>query len=89
MCAPTNIYSYTNCVVCDELYKVGDPEKDHQCWIRPENMNTPRSVLYIDPDKPGTEIAAETSAALASAAIALRGVDHAYSRRLLNKAKTV
>lgn len=63
--------------------------KDHECWVRPENMRTPRTVLKIDQNTPGTEIAAETSAALASSAMALRRVDHAYSHRLLNKAKLV
>lgn len=52
--------------------KVGDPEKDHQCWMRPENMKTPRSVLQIDQNNPGTEIAAETSAAMAASSIVFR-----------------
>ena len=52
-------------------------------------MNTPRTVLTIDKDHPGTEIAAETAAAMASASLVFRGVDHTYSRRLLNKAKSV
>lgn len=63
--------------------------EDHQCWVRPENMQTPRTVLQIDENTPGTEIAAETSAAMAASSIVFRGVDHAYSRRLLNKAKLV
>ncbi|CAA0822741.1 Endoglucanase 16 [Striga hermonthica] len=69
--------------------QVGDPEKDHECWVRPENMKTPRTVLKIDRNTPGTEIAAETAAALAAASIAFRHADHAYSRRLLNRAKSV
>ncbi|KAK2989430.1 hypothetical protein RJ640_018748 [Escallonia rubra] len=74
----------------DHLFvQVGDPVKDHQCWVRPENMNTPRTILEIDPSNPGTEIAAETAAALAAASVVFRGFDHAYSRRLLNKAKLV
>ncbi|KAK3027505.1 hypothetical protein RJ639_040220, partial [Escallonia herrerae] len=72
----------------DHLFvQVGDPVKDHQCWVRPENMNTPRTILEIDPSNPGTEIAAETAAALAAASVVFRGFDHAYARRLLNKAK--
>ena len=43
----------------------------------------------IDDKMPGTEIAAETSAAMASSSIVFRGVDRAYARRLLNKAKLV
>lgn len=69
--------------------KVGDPVKDHECWTRPENMKTPRTVLMIDQKNPGTEIAAETSAAMAAASIVFRGTDLSYSRKLLNKAKQV
>ncbi|KAF8393624.1 hypothetical protein HHK36_021869 [Tetracentron sinense] len=67
--------------------QVGDPVLDHQCWVRPENMNTPRTVLKIDENNPGTEIAAETAAAMAASSIVFRSFDHAYARRLLNKAK--
>ncbi|KAL8167822.1 hypothetical protein V2J09_009321 [Rumex salicifolius] len=72
----------------DGLYvQVGNPMSDHACWIRPENMQTPRTVLKIDANTPGTEIAAETSAALAAASIVFRQIDHEYSHNLLNKAK--
>ncbi|KAK7822707.1 endoglucanase 16 [Quercus suber] len=67
--------------------QVGDPVQDHQCWIRPENMQTPRTVLKIDENTPGTEIAAETAAAMAASSIVFRGKDRVYARRLLNKAK--
>jgi len=67
--------------------QVGDPVIDHQCWVRPENMQTSRPVLKIDESTPGTEIAAETSAAMAASSIVFRGIDHKYSRLLLNKAK--
>ncbi|KAL4650606.1 hypothetical protein ACB098_01G090500 [Castanea mollissima] len=67
--------------------QVGDPVQDHQCWIRPENMQTPRTVLKIDENTPGSEIAAETAAAMAASSIVFRGKDRKYARRLLNKAK--
>ncbi|XP_051192231.1 endoglucanase 8 [Lolium perenne] len=66
--------------------QVGDPNLDHQCWVRPENMNTPRTLYQIDDKTPGTEIAAETAAALAAASLVFRN-EKAYSRRLINKAK--
>ncbi|KAA8538718.1 hypothetical protein F0562_028301 [Nyssa sinensis] len=50
-------------------------------------MQTPRSVLKIDQSTPGTEIAAETSAAMAASSIAMQHLDRPYARRLLNKAK--
>lgn len=71
------------------IFKVGDPVQDHQCWVRPENMKEPRTVLQIDENTPGTEIAAETAAAMAASSIVFRSIDHAYARRLLNKAKLV
>ncbi|KAL0311807.1 UNVERIFIED_CONTAM: Endoglucanase 16 [Sesamum radiatum] len=52
-------------------------------------MITPRTVLKIDRGTPGTEIAAETCAALAAASMVFRRADHAYARRLLNRAKVL
>ncbi|KAL3844293.1 hypothetical protein ACJIZ3_001696 [Penstemon smallii] len=46
-------------------------------------------IENIDQNTPGTEIAAETSAALTAASIAFRDADHTYSRRLLNRAKSL
>ncbi|XP_042492186.1 endoglucanase 16-like [Macadamia integrifolia] len=81
-------YFLKACVKRNHLWvQVGDPVLDHQCWLRPENMNTPRNVLEIDEKTPGSEIAAETSAALAASSVAFRRIDPAYARRLLNKAK--
>ncbi|KAJ0241645.1 Endoglucanase 16 [Hirschfeldia incana] len=72
----------------NHLYvQVGDPNADHKCWARPENMQTPRTVLEISDKVPGTEIAAETAAALAASSIVFRQIDHMYSRQLLNRAK--
>ncbi|KAL8236795.1 hypothetical protein R6Q59_017876 [Mikania micrantha] len=67
--------------------QVGDPVSDHECWMRPENMKSSRKVLEINQNQPGTEIAAETAAALAASSIVFRDVDKAYSRNLLNAAK--
>ncbi|CAL9095371.1 unnamed protein product [Musa acuminata var. zebrina] len=67
--------------------QVGDPVADHQCWMRPENMKTPRTLYKIDEHTPGTEIAAETAAAMAASSIVFRNHNRTYSRQLLNKAK--
>ncbi|KAG5147588.1 hypothetical protein JHK82_014469 [Glycine max] len=67
--------------------EVGDPEDDHHCWAPPENMKTKRSVKMITSDTPGTEIAAETAAAMAASSIVFRPKDRKYARRLLNRAK--
>ncbi|KAG2576323.1 endoglucanase 19-like [Panicum virgatum] len=71
----------------DTLYvQVGDPNQDHRCWERPEDMDTPRSVYAVTKDRPGSDVAAETAAALAASAVAFRRADPAYSSRLLHAA---
>ncbi|XP_047327449.1 endoglucanase 1-like [Impatiens glandulifera] len=71
----------------DTIYvQVGDPSKDHACWERPEDMDTERTVLKIDRNNPGTDVAAETAAALAAASLVFRRVDPAYSNTLIRRA---
>lgn len=71
----------------DVIYvQVGDATKDHACWERPEDMDTPRTVVKIDRNTPGTEVAAETAAALAAASLVFRKSDRSYSKLLLNRA---
>ncbi|KAJ8429332.1 hypothetical protein Cgig2_026562 [Carnegiea gigantea] len=71
----------------DSIYvQVGDATMDHACWERPEDMDTPRSVFKIDKNNPGTEVAAETAAAFASASMVFRNSDPSYSSTLLNRA---
>ncbi|XP_047337867.1 endoglucanase 1-like [Impatiens glandulifera] len=74
----------------DILYvQVGDPNQDHRCWERPEDMDTPRNVYKVTNLNPGSDVAAETAAALAAASIVFRDSDSSYSLRLLNAAKKV
>ncbi|EOA37491.1 hypothetical protein CARUB_v10011645mg [Capsella rubella] len=68
---------------------VGDPNGDHKCWERPEDMDTPRTVYSVSPSNPGSDVAAETAAALASSSMVFRKVDPKYSRLLLGTAKKV
>ncbi|PNY10221.1 endoglucanase 17-like protein [Trifolium pratense] len=71
----------------DTIYvQVGDAEKDHACWERPEDMDTPRNVYKIDRNNPGSDVAAETAAALAAASIVFRKIDPIYSKTLLKRA---
>ncbi|MQL87864.1 hypothetical protein Taro_020420 [Colocasia esculenta] len=65
--------------------QVGDPFADHACWERPEDMDTPRTVYTVDAQKPGSEVAAETAAALAAASIVFKSVDRPYAAKLLNR----
>lgn len=69
--------------------QVGDPLSDHNCWERPEDMDTLRTVYKIDGSHPGSDVAGETAAALAAASIVFRSRDPAYSKLLLNRAVTV
>ncbi|KAF8062818.1 hypothetical protein N665_1195s0005 [Sinapis alba] len=68
---------------------VGDPKADHACWERPEDMDTPRTVYSVSSSSPGSDVAAETAAALAASSMVFRGVDSEYSRLLLETAKSV
>ncbi|XAR62835.1 Cellulase [Bertholletia excelsa] len=68
---------------------VGDPNADHKCWERPEDMDTVRSVYSVSPSNPGSDVAGETAAALAAASIVFKDVDPKYSSLLLTTAKNV
>ncbi|KAJ8764797.1 hypothetical protein K2173_010262 [Erythroxylum novogranatense] len=69
--------------------QVGDPNIDHRCWERPEDMDTPRNVYKVTTQKPGSDVAAETAAALAAASIVFKDSDPTYSTTLLHTAMTV
>ncbi|CAI8609039.1 unnamed protein product [Vicia faba] len=72
----------------DILYiQVGDPEVDHNCWERPENMTEKRPVIQVNSSFPGTEVAAETAAALASASLVFKEINLTYSQILLEHAQ--
>ncbi|XP_057533143.1 endoglucanase 9 [Amaranthus tricolor] len=68
---------------------VGDPNADHKCWERPEDMDTPRSVYSVSPSNPGSDVAGETAAALAAASMVFRKSDRRYASMLLTTAKKV
>ncbi|KAK7250798.1 hypothetical protein RIF29_33483 [Crotalaria pallida] len=72
----------------DVLYiQVGDPEVDHNCWERPEDMTEIRPLTQINSSFPGTEVAAETAAALASASLVFKEINLPYSKILLGHAQ--
>lgn len=66
--------------------QVGDAFSDHNCWERPEDMDTMRTAYKIDVSHPGSDVAGETAAALAAASIVFRSRDPRYSRLLLSRA---
>ena len=69
------------------FYQVGDGDIDHAWWGRPEDMNMERPSMKIDAQNPGSDLAGETAASLASASILFKGKDDVYSAKLLDHAK--
>lgn len=59
---------------------------DHRCWERPEDMDTSRNVYRVTAQNPGSDVAAETAAALAAASIVFKDSDADYSAKLLQTA---
>jgi len=74
----------------DVLYgEIGDPDSDHSCWQRPEDMTTSRTSYKLDDQHPGSDLAAETAAALAAASIAFQSTNTKYSSTMLLHATQV
>nr|DAD47042.1 TPA_asm: hypothetical protein HUJ06_016979 [Nelumbo nucifera] len=67
--------------------QVGDPDIDHKCWERPETMAEKRPLIQVNTSSPGTEVAAETAAALASSSLVFKSIDSKYSSLLLKHAQ--
>lgn len=68
---------------------VGDPNADHNCWERPEDMDTARTSYAVTTKSPGSEVSAEIAAALAASSILFKIIDPKYSKLLLMRAKKV
>ncbi|XP_058098719.1 endoglucanase 23-like [Magnolia sinica] len=66
--------------------QVGDPLVDHNCWERPEDMDTARTVYTVDVNNPGSDVAGETAAALAASSMVFRSSNPSYSQTLLQNA---
>ncbi|MCY7278692.1 MAG: glycoside hydrolase family 9 protein [Phormidesmis sp. CAN_BIN44] len=66
--------------------QVGLGGADHAYWGAPETMTIARPTFKIDAQHPGSDLAGEAAAALASASIAFRPTDSAYADRLLTHA---
>ena len=74
----------------DVLYgEVGDGDSDLSCWERPEDMTTSRQAFRVDPQHPGSDLAADTAAAMAAASIVFRGTYPDYANLLLVHSKQV
>ncbi|KAK6136696.1 hypothetical protein DH2020_029524 [Rehmannia glutinosa] len=69
--------------------QVGDPIVDHNCWERPEDMDTIRTVYSVDAPNPASDVAGEIAAALAASSIAFRSSDPGYAETLLRTSTRV
>lgn len=60
-------------IICDDnpqslTHQVGNPELENKVWGRPQDMTIDRPCYAITSKSPGTDLAAETAAALAATA---------------------
>lgn len=69
--------------------QVGQAQADHNCWERPEDMDTPRTAFAVTDKSPGSEVSAEIAAAMAAASLVFKKSDPAYSSLLLQRASQV
>ncbi|MGI5160599.1 glycoside hydrolase family 9 protein [Microbispora sp. CA-102843] len=70
--------------------QVGDGGEDHSYWGAPETVEAKghkRPVYKITASCPGTDVAAETAAAMAASSIVFRPTDPAYADTLLTHAR--
>ncbi|WP_308167284.1 glycoside hydrolase family 9 protein [Catellatospora tritici] len=67
--------------------QVGNGGTDHQWWGPAEVMKMARPAYKIDASCGGTDLAAETAAAMAAASIVFRPTDSAYADTLLSHAR--
>ncbi|NME69567.1 glycoside hydrolase family 48 protein [Flammeovirga aprica] len=71
-----------------EFYgQVGAGGPDHAYWGSPEVMTMARPAYKIDAANPGSDLAAETAAAMAACSIVFKDADPAYSALLLQHAE--
>nr|AMH40376.1 glycoside hydrolase family 9 [Peruphasma schultei] len=71
-----------------ELYgQVGEGTVDHIYWTLPEDMPYKRNAFMITAKAPGSDLAAETAAAMAASYLVFKDVDSKYASTLLTHAK--
>ncbi len=69
--------------------QVGNGREDHKFWGPPEAMTMARPAYKVDQNKPGTEVAGESAAALAAAYILFKNEDPADAAKLLQHARSL
>ncbi len=72
------------------VVQVGDVSADHALWSGPESQTISRPAMAITREKPGSDVAGQTAAAMASASILFRqNGDVAYADQLLTNAEAL
>ena len=67
------------------IAQVGDGDADHALWSAPEDQTIQRPAMAVTPEKPGSDVAAASAAALASASILFRlSGEQSYADTLLD-----
>ncbi|EEF51539.1 endoglucanase 8 [Ricinus communis] len=66
--------------------QIGEPINDHNCWERPEDMDTQRTTYVVNQTYPGSEVSAEIAAALTASSLVFKTIDSEYSNLLLQRA---
>jgi len=79
------------CVLDDNriVAQVGEGKTDHNLWRRAEDVTEYRAGMVCDPSKPGSDVAAAMSAALAITSIAFKNRDGGFAGQCLQKAKVL
>nr|BBA57845.1 endo-1,4-beta glucanase E4 [Thermobifida alba] len=67
--------------------QVGDGDADHKWWGPAEVMPMERPSYKVDPSCPGSDVAAETAAAMAASSIVFADDDPAYAATLVEHAE--
>ncbi len=67
--------------------QVGKPSLDHHWWGPAEVMSMARPAYKVDTTCPGSDVAAETAAAMAAGAMVFQKTDKNYSQTLLKHAQ--
>ena len=71
-----------------KLYgQVGIGKVDHARWGRPEDITWKRPAFFITDEKPGSDLAGQTAAALAASSILLREDDPKFAALCLKHAR--
>ena len=72
------------------IAQVGDGHADHALWSAPEEQIIQRPAMAVTPEKPGSDVAAASAAALASASILFRqSGDQSYADTLLDASESL